>query len=105
MVKLLGLGNGGNRSYFLFKKEEDVLSYLTKLFGALGIDKTGLMNQMIEEDLLVMERKDYYEHASGQGYDVDIFYGVDKVIVVFRNDYMDHVRLVETIKQIISSKG
>jgi hypothetical protein len=100
MAEILGMGNGGNRSYFLFRKEGDFLSFLMKVFDTLGIEKTGLMHQMSEEDPLIMERKDYYEHTSGKGYDVDVFYGVEKVIVVFRNDYLDHRVLVEKIKAL-----
>jgi hypothetical protein len=104
-LKLLGLGNNENRSYFIFKKRNAFFLTFPFFLEELGLEKIGILYEHSENDVDIREYVDIQENVKNDVFDVDIFFGEDKFIVVVRTDEFNRPKLMRTIKKIANYPG
>ena len=102
-LNLLGLGNENGRSYFYFEKNLDFFSTFPIFFERLNLDKVSRFYAYDEKILDLKETVDIYENAENTDYDVDIFFGEKRIIVVVRTSHRNKLRSV--IKEIATHPG
>ncbi len=105
-IKLLGMGNVGSRSHFTFKKSIDFFPaffiFLKNL--DLDIDKPANFYAYDKKILDLNKITDTYEHTENKDYDIDFFFGKDKIIVVIRSN-LKWNELMNLMKEIADFKG
>ncbi|MBT3297718.1 hypothetical protein HN385_02245 [archaeon] len=104
-LKLIGLGNNGYWNYFIFQKDNHFLSIFPTLLEKLDLSKTSSLHEFVEEKYDINEKVDLLEQTQNQSYDLEIFYGKDKIIVVIRTEEKNREDVLDKIKDISEFKG
>jgi hypothetical protein len=86
---ILNLGNDGYRHRYALKKEEAMKGPLVKLLNALKLENEAeylFYNEAreSEKDVRISEYKDLDRHLQNKEFNVDLFFGTKKVILVVR---------------------
>ena len=85
-IKLFGLGNEGDRSYFVFEKTLDFFPLFSSFLQKLKLDKPGSFYEYEEEASNLDDLNDSIENVKNDVYNIDIFYGEKRIIVVIRSE-------------------
>ncbi|NIA04055.1 MAG: hypothetical protein GWP09_01765 [Nitrospiraceae bacterium] len=104
-LKLIGLGNNGNRSYFIFKKDNSFFSLFPTFLKNLGLNKLSIMYENSEEPQDINKLIDTQDNTRNNDFDLDIFYGKNNFIVVVRTRESNRDRLMTEIKKIADYPG
>jgi len=98
-IKLYGLGSDDNYSYFIFDKKIEFIKLFSAFLEKIGIDKLPYLYQIDEGSLIsIDEATDTIEHVYNGNFDVEVFYGKEKIIVVIRSNE-DREKYIEMIKE------
>ena len=103
-LSLLGIGNEGRWNYFVFKKENSFFPLFASFLSCLRLEKTGIMYGNEDEKKDIKGIVDKLENTKNKDYDLDIFYGDKRIIVVVRTDETNRGFLVSEIKKIANFK-
>jgi hypothetical protein len=104
-LKLIGLGNKDNRNHFIFKKDNSFFSLFPDFLESLGLDKLSIMYEHSEEPQDINELIDIQDNLRNDEFDLDIFYGKDKFIVIIRTSEANRNKLITEIKKIADYPG
>ena len=101
-LKLLGLGNEENRSYFIFEKTLDFFPSFSYVLEMLNIEKKGNFISYNSQEVIDEDITDNIEHLFNELYDIDIIYGKDKIFVIIRteSDRDDYIRIIKDISSV-----
>mgnify|MGYP006272467035 CR=1 FL=1 len=91
-LKLTGLGEKDNKSYFIFEKDENILNNIQILLDNLGFDKLGLIYENEESNMSIEGLTDIYDTISNQDYELDFLFGKDKLVLIARSDNNDKLK-------------
>jgi hypothetical protein len=103
-IKLFGLGDEGNRSYFVFEKTLDFFPLFSKFLSKFEIEKTISFHEYEEKALNLEDITDISENTKNEYFDIDIFYGKEKIFVVIRTE-LPREKYFDVIKSISEFKG
>ncbi len=103
-INLLGLGSYENRSYFVFEKKKEFIILFSKFLESIGLDPLNAYYQLSEGDVDIEDYTDTADHVKNEFYDIDIFYGAKRIIVVIRSE-IPRDRYIDKIKKIANFKG
>jgi hypothetical protein len=103
-LKLFGLGNNDERSYFIFEKSLDFFSLFSDFLTKLGMQKSGSFYDYENDSIDLEETIDIVENMSDKNYDIDIFYGKNKIIVVIRS-VIEREYVINLIKEFSDLEG
>ena len=78
---ILGLGNDGYRYYYTIKKEKEIVGTMDKLLSELGFEGELYYDC---EDVLTEKRKEFCSGFKNKEFDVDLFVGIKRLILVIR---------------------
>ena len=88
---LMGTDNNGYRHRYSVKKNEQFKNMFIKFMGGLGFDEERIGNAFYSNDmedegviLKISDFKDVYKNYKNKKYDVDVFYGSKKIILIIR---------------------
>lgn len=96
-IKLYGLGNSGERSYFVFEKRLSFFRSFATFLDALNIEKPVSFYEYDENALNLDDVTDTAEHTKNDEYDIDFFYGKNRIVVLIRtkNDRGNFLPLIK----------
>lgn len=99
-IMLLGTGNDRYRHYYKIRKNEKFKKIFVKFMEDLGFDAQRIKQQFWNEDnnieIKISDFIDSCSHYKNKKYDIDIFYGYKKIILVIRTK--ERKELLENIK-------
>lgn len=100
------MGNVGTRSHFTFEKSRDFFPAFLNFFKNLDLetDKPASFYAYDEKVLDLNKTTDVYEHTANKSYDIDFFFGKEKIIVVIRCN-LKWKELINLMKEIADFKG
>ena len=104
-IKLVGLGNDEGRDYFVFSKEDSFLESFPLFLDRLCLGKTPSLHEYGEEPYPISEKSDLVERTSNHAYDVDLFYGKARIIIVVRSDEEHRPEVLDAVKAIAEFEG
>jgi hypothetical protein len=86
-VKILGTGNRKDSIYIRIEKKQGVLEILKKILGELSLEPNyDIFYENSEQKKKSNIKKiiDIYTNASNQKYDLEMFFGKNRIMLVFR---------------------
>ncbi|PIZ82762.1 hypothetical protein COX97_03135 [Candidatus Pacearchaeota archaeon CG_4_10_14_0_2_um_filter_05_32_18] len=98
---LVGTENNGYRHRYGVVKNESFKQAFIGFMGDLGFDKKTIQNGFIIQEnertiiLMISDLIDVCKHYQNIKYDIDVFYGKDKIIILVR--VIDRDKLIEEI--------
>ena len=104
-LKLKGIGNESNRIFFVFEKDDKFFTNISFFLANLSLDKTGIMYGHDEKKKDIKNTFDVLENTKNKDYDLDIFYGKSRIIVVIRTDEKNRDIIIKNLKKIADYKG
>jgi hypothetical protein len=103
-IKLLGIGNTNERHYFIFEKTLEFFPAFLKFFEQTKVSKTGSFYDYDENNTDLESHTDIIENTHNEEYDIDIFFGKDKIIVVIRTE-IEKKQLMKYINEFSEIKN
>lgn len=103
-IQLLGLGNEGKRSYFVFEKKLSFFPLFSSFLESIGTERPASFYQYDERSINLCDVTDSVEHTNNGVYDIDIFYGENRIVVVIRTS-IDRAIFLPKIKKIAKYGG
>jgi hypothetical protein len=98
---LTGMGNDGFRYYCIFRKNEAFKKISREFMEKLGFDGKGVPTELYDYDLekkiKMNSVKDQISNYKNNDFEVDIFYGDRKVILVIRTK--KRAQLIRTLEE------
>ncbi|HII71164.1 TPA: hypothetical protein HA265_00225 [Candidatus Woesearchaeota archaeon] len=83
-LKLYGTGNEDARSYFVFEKSLNFFPLFGKFLAKIRVGKPGSFYEYEDNALNLEDVTDSLENMRDELYDIDIFYGKERIIVTVR---------------------
>lgn len=104
-LKLVGSGNDGGRFFFIFRKGEAFFSLFPRFLLGCGFRDLGIYEEYQEEMPDIKQFTDKIEHFKNEGYDIDVIYTQDKIILVVRTDEDNRESVGAGIERITEVSG
>src|SRR3989344_3391695 len=104
-IKITALGNFNKRNYFIIDKNSLFFIVFPRFLEELQLDKTGVLYEYSEEPFDINDKIDIIENTKNQIYDLDLFYGKERIIIVIRTDEKNRMDLLKKIKQFFIYPG
>lgn len=98
-IKLFGLGNENDRSYFIFEKSVEFFYWFSTILDALVLTKPATFYAYEKDQLNLGDLTDTLEHEKNADYDVDFFYGNARIIVIVRGDREKYFYLIKDFSE------
>lgn len=95
-LKLFGLGNEGERSYFILSKEQSFLSLFPKFLLGCGIDDF----YTFEENKKIKDYVNIIQHFQNNKYNIDVIYTQDRIFLTVRTDEKNRENLMKGIQNM-----
>jgi len=99
-LKITGLSNLGKRSVYIFQKENSFFSLFPIFLDSLNLEKLGTFYTYDAKPFNIKELVDNEDHTENKDYDLDVYYGKDKIIVVIRTNEKNREKVINEIKKI-----
>jgi len=103
-IKLFGLGSEGKKSYYVFDKQLTFFAFLSAFLEKLHIEKPGSLYEYEDNSLNLEDVTDTFEQVANDKYEIDIFYGQKRIIVVIRSD-QGRDSYLDLMKEFVEFKG
>ena len=102
-LKLVGSGNEEGRFFFIFNKGESFFSLFPQFLLGCGFRDLGIYEDYQEEMPDIKQFTNKIEHFKNEGYDIDVIYAQDRIILIVRTNKDNRKQLITGIENITDS--
>jgi len=96
--KVIGVTNREDRIYISLKKPEFFESKLSKILEKIGFKDLHFCG--CSECVPERNPVDYWTNYKNEKYDIDVFYGKQKIVLSIRAKHVDKTKFIEKIKDV-----
>jgi hypothetical protein len=103
-LAVLGSGNEGSRSFFIFEKNESFFSLFPLFLSGCGFKKIGVYESYQDDKPSLNKLNNRVENFKNENYDIDVIYTQDRIILLVRTDSSNREKLIAGIERMANFK-